>query len=122
MAEQMPVLYPTTEHYFQAAKSLELREHEWIRRAPNPKTAKARGRKVLLRSDWEAVRFEIMLTSLRAKFNKEPFRNQLLQTSGSYLAEDSPYDPTWGIRAKDGTWTGTNLLGRALMIVRDEIS
>jgi len=37
------------------------------------------------------------------------------------IAEDSPYDPLWGCRDRAGGYTGANLLGRALMRVRDEL-
>ena len=52
-----------------------------------------------------------------------------ISTGGSVLVEASPYDSIWGIRlsasspeARDPMkWRGQNLLGFALMEVRDEL-
>ena len=56
-------------------------------------------------------------------------REFLLSTGDSVLVEASPYDAIWGIRlaasspeAQDPMkWRGQNLLGFALMEVRDEL-
>lgn len=62
-----------------------------------------------------------MLDVVRAKFADEPLRALLLSTGEQLLAEDSPYDPVWGWRDHAGAYSGSNLLGRALMRVRDEL-
>jgi hypothetical protein len=62
-----------------------------------------------------------MLTVVRAKFADGPLRDVLVGTGSHLLAEDSPYDPVWGCRDRAGGYTGSNLLGRALMRVRDEL-
>jgi ribA/ribD-fused uncharacterized protein len=113
--------YLTVEHYFQALKATNAKDHHYVHQAPTAKAAKQRGREIKLRSDWGQVRLLVMLDGLRAKFAKEPFNKLLLDTGDRYLAEDSPYDDQWGIRARDGSWSGYNLLGRALMQVREEI-
>ena len=54
----------------------------------------------------------------------------LLSTGENILVEASPYDAVWGIRMSANNensrnpmkWQGQNLLGFALMEVRDEIS
>ena len=61
-----------------------------------------------------------MLTVLRAKFAVPELRELLLSTGDRILAEDSPRDFVWGCRDPAGGYTGQNLLGRALMRVRDE--
>src|SRR5437868_5423141 len=61
-------IYPTVEHAFQAAKTLDPEAREPIRQTTNPGQAKRLGRKVLLRSDWEQVKVEIMRGLLRKKF------------------------------------------------------
>jgi len=51
----------------------------------------------------------------------EPYRSALLLTHPHPLAEDSPSDFVWGARDRDGGYGGQNLLGLALMRVRDEL-
>ena len=62
-----------------------------------------------------------MLAVVRAKFAVPALGELLLCTGDRILAEDSPYDPVWGCRDRSGGYTGQNLLGRALMRVRDEL-
>ena len=51
----------------------------------------------------------------------EPYRSALLLTQTRPLAEDSPSDFVWGARDSDRGYGGQNLLGLALMCVRDEL-
>lgn len=83
--------------------------------------AKHAGRETGLRPDWEQVKFEVMLCGLRGKFALEPYRSGLLLTHPDPLAEDSPSDFVWGARDRDGGYGGQNLLGLAVMRVRDEL-
>jgi predicted NAD-dependent protein-ADP-ribosyltransferase YbiA (DUF1768 family) len=62
-----------------------------------------------------------MLCALRGKFALEPYRSALLLTHPHPLAEDSPTDYNWGCRNTQGGYSGQNLLGLALMQVRDEL-
>ena len=62
-----------------------------------------------------------MLCALRGKFALEPYHSALLLTHPHPLAEDSPSDFIWGARDRDGGHGGENLLGLALMRVRDEL-
>ena len=64
----------------------------------------------------------------KAKFSQNPnLKEFLLSTGDALIAEASPYDKIWGIgldrnTALRGTveqWKGENLLGCALMDVRD---
>ena len=44
----------------------------------------------------------------------------LLDTDDDILVEASPYDGVWGIKSTDSRyWNGENLLGFAIMEVRD---
>lgn len=113
--------YPSVEHYFQACKAFDPREHDQIADQPTPKAAKRAGRLVGLRSDWETVKEEVMLTALRSKFSKPRFRTALLATGSRILAEDSPWDFEWGARDPDGGWDGANRLGFLLMRIREEV-
>jgi len=86
-----------------------------------PLAAKRAGRDVALPADWDQLRLLVMLDVVRAKFAAESLHELLLSTGDHVLAEDSPYDPVWGCRDRRGGYTGQNLLGRALMRVRDEL-
>ena len=55
------------------------------------------------------------------RYRTEPYRSALLLTHPSPLAEDSPSDFVWGARDSDRGYGGQNLLGLALMRVRDEL-
>jgi ribA/ribD-fused uncharacterized protein len=110
--------YPTVEHAFQAAKTLNLIEREAIRDARSPGVAKRMGRHVQLRTNWETIKFDVMKNCLRAKFSVEPLRQLLLDTDNAHLEEGN----TWG----DTCWGtvnghGANYLGRLLMEVRTEL-
>jgi ribA/ribD-fused uncharacterized protein len=113
--------YETVEHFFAASKALDEKDHLEIRNKRGPLKAKQAGRRTLLRTDWEDVKFDVMLTGLRVKFAEPYYRQALLATGNRLIAEDSPYDAVWGIRNKHGEFTGTNLLGVALMQVRNEL-
>ena len=113
--------YQTVEHYFAANKATTRDDHDWIADASSPWVAKKRGRGINLRPDWENVKFDVMLIGLRVKFADPHSRAVLLGTHDRFIAEDSPTDFCWGIRDAQGGYTGDNLLGKALMQVRDEI-
>lgn len=116
-----PRVYPTVEHYFQACKAPSLSEHELVAGAVSPKDAKRLGRRIALRYDWEEIKVDVMLAALRVKFASDPFRGKLLGTGSRHIAEDSPWDFEWGARDAHGGYDGQNLLGRALILVRDEL-
>lgn len=108
--------YPTVEHAFQAAKATTMEDHDRVRTAPGPGYAKLEGRQIALRDDWEQVKYDVMLECLRAKFAIPSFKGRLLSTADRELLEDSPTDFVWGYRNN-----GQNLLGKALMQVREEL-
>ena len=80
---------------------------------------------------WDKARYEVLKTGLRAKFTQnEQLKRALLATGCSILAEASPYDGLFGIglsaeaaaSVKPDQWPGRNLLGKALMEIRAELS
>jgi ribA/ribD-fused uncharacterized protein len=112
-------VYPTVEHAFQAAKTCDPEERDKVRVAKTPSSAKKIGRRVKLRSDWEAVKVGIMLDLLRIKFSDPALRQQLLGTGDAELVEGNTWNDTfWGVSSKTGK--GKNTLGKLLMQVRDE--
>lgn len=105
--------YQNSEAAFQAQKD-PARRDEFLFLAPAE--AKALGREVRLRPDWEDVKVEVMRGVLKAKFDQNPdLKERLLATGDRILVEGN----TWG----DTTWgrcngKGTNYLGRLLMGLR----
>jgi N-glycosidase YbiA len=115
--------WPTTEHYFAAMKTLDPVAQEKIRKAVTPGLAKKLGREVVLRDDWDQIKYDVMLTALRAKFGDlyPVLKDKLISTGESDIYEDSPYDHVWGTGRRGSIGNGQNLLGKALMQVRDEL-
>ncbi len=111
------MVFGSVEKAFQAAKTFDIRERKRILLAPTEKDAKRMGRSVALRSDWEAVKGQIMLNFLRKKFKKDEFRELLLSTGDAYLENSNDYrDTFWGTYKGEGK----NMLGKFLMQVRKE--
>lgn len=119
------VRYPTVEHYFQAMKMARWEDHERIRNAPDPGTAKRLGNTLPMRSNWPELRREVMLGGLRAKFAPGThFARELLATGDRPFVEwNSWHDNIWGqcTCRKCRNQIGDNLLGRALEQVRREL-
>ncbi|HEY0680890.1 MAG TPA: NADAR family protein [Steroidobacter sp.] len=126
--------YATAEHFMMAEKAALFGDEETrqqVLHAPNPGAAKALGRKVRGFNEkvWQEHRLNIVVRANRAKFSQNPELEQFLKLTGSkVLVEASPYDRIWGVglasedeRIGDpNQWRGLNLLGFALMRVRDE--
>jgi ribA/ribD-fused uncharacterized protein len=116
-------LYPTVEHAFQAAKSLDHAERDWIAAAGSPGLAKRLGRRINLRPDWEKIKFDVMEECLRSKFADPVLKKKLLATGDEELVEGNYWhDNTWGNcsceKCKD--IVGRNMLGNILMKLRTE--
>jgi ribA/ribD-fused uncharacterized protein len=101
--------------------------------AESPKAAKAAGR--LIRdfdeATWSAARYDIVQAGNLAKFGQNIALQQfLLSTGDRVLVEASPSDRIWGIglradhrdAGRPDRWPGLNLLGFALMDVRDDLA
>jgi ribA/ribD-fused uncharacterized protein len=125
--------YPTAEHFMMAEKAALFDDQEvraQVLLAPTPNAAKALGRKVRGFNDplWLQHRYDIVVRANQAKFSQNPELDEYLMRTGSrVIVEASPVDAIWGIGlAQDHTdvnnpnlWKGLNLLGFALMQVRD---
>lgn len=101
--------------------------------AKPPQEIKALGRLVKdFDSDiWNDVAQDIVVKGNLHKFMQNPDLCQyLLGTERKVLVEASPYDTIWGIGMKESDagiedpykWKGLNLLGFALMEVRDKLN
>jgi len=129
------IVYPTAEHWMMAGKARLFQDHETLElilAAADPKSAKALGRQVKDFKDdaWKANARRLVTEGNIAKFSQDQrLKAFLLDTGTKVLVEASPYDRIWGIglgaddpQAKHpSTWQGDNLLGFALMDVREAI-
>jgi ribA/ribD-fused uncharacterized protein len=110
--------YPSVEHAYQAHKTLNEDSREMIRNAKDPSIAKKLGRGVEMRPDWEADREGQMRDFIRKKFESPFLADQLLKTGDSELVFGNTWnDRVWGVCRG----TGSNLLGKILMEVRQEL-
>jgi len=110
--------YPTVEHAYQAAKTLNKAAREEIRLASTPGKAKRLGQQVDIRPDWEDVKVEIMRDLVWRKFQIPELAYMLLDTGDTILEERNYWGDTfWGIC--DGV--GQNWLGKLLMETRERL-
>ena len=114
-------IWPTSEHYFQAEKFTDADYREKIRTTKSPMIAArlGRSRKIPIRADWEAVKDDVMLRAVRAKFTAHrQLRELLLSTGDEEIVEKTTNHYYWGC-GTDGT--GQNMLGKILVHVREEL-
>lgn len=112
------IKYPSVEHAYQAAKTLDSYQRKQILQAANPGYAKRLGRTVVLRPDWEEIKTKVMLDLVLEKFSVDPFKTWILGTGDMYLEETNWWNDTfWGVC----NGVGKNNLGKILMHVRTMI-
>lgn len=125
--------YTTAEHWMMAQKAILFGDNEIVEEilsARTPAEAKKLGRKVkgFNEQQWNECKYELVKTGNLYKFQQDKVLADYLITTGDrVLVEASPVDNIWGIGlAQDAenienphTWKGENLLGFALMEVRD---
>jgi ribA/ribD-fused uncharacterized protein len=116
------LIYPTVEHAFQAAKTLDDAEREWVRQCKAPGQAKRMGKKVTLREDWDEIKVEAMYQMVRMKFRIPVLRKLLLNTGEAKLIEGNTWhDNFWGdCKCGNCKNRGRNQLGMILERVRKE--
>lgn len=115
------IVWPSSEHAYQAAKSLDRDVRLRFSRLPTPVSAKHAGKGVALRPDWETVKVGVMAEIVRAKFTQNPRLKQLLiDTGDAHLEEGNTWgDRIWGV-SPPGSGNGKNHLGKILMELRAE--
>src|SRR2546429_9844883 len=86
------ITYPSVEHAYQSAKTLDMNERRRIAAITDPGEAKRAGRALHpQRADWEQVKFDVMETCVRYKFtHHRELREKLLATGGATLEEKTP--------------------------------
>lgn len=111
--------WPSSEHCFQAMKTLDPSERHEILHAEKPGQAKRLGKKVKMRPDWEKIKIEMMYQIVLAKFTQNRSLGLgLVATGDAELIEGNNWgDVFWGVCQG----RGRNELGKILMKVRKEL-
>ena len=114
------ILYPSSEHAFQAAKTLDIKVRKLFTiEGMTPAQAKTLGREIKCRSDWDAVKLSVMDDILAAKFSDLSLKRLLIDTGDAELIEGNTWNDTfWGVC----NGKGSNFLGKALMNLRKNLT
>lgn len=119
------VTYPSVEHAYQAAKTLDCDWRTRIQQTGRPHWAKLMTRRkgFPMREEWDATKEGVMLSLLRQKFSEPRREAQLWSTGRRVLIEGNIWgDRYWGACQDDeGRWVGKNRLGEMLMELRGEL-
>ncbi len=112
------VVYPSVEHAYQAAKTINPEDRAAIAALPNAAQAKRAGKKLVVRDDWEEIKLNVMKQLVRQKFGYGWFALLLIGTGEEELVEGNWWGDTfWGVCRG----AGHNHLGRILMDIREEV-
>lgn len=108
--------YTCSEAAFQAAKCKNPADRVKFTELDG-KTAKALGRKIALRSNWNQIRYTVMYNVVYNKFmQNKALYEKLMATKGATLVEGNTWnDKYWGVCNGEGE----NKLGKILMDIRD---
>ncbi len=129
------ITYATAEHWMMAEKARLFDDTATLAEilaAKSPALAKKLGRKVANFDDaiWLTARWDIVLRGNFSKFSQHAdLKAFLLHTGDRVIVEASPFDKIWGIgmaathanAENPAQWNGLNLLGFALMEVRERL-
>ena len=116
------ILYPTSEHAYQAQKTSSFAEQRIASNLKTPEDAKSWGKNVTIIPSWDALKYDIMREVVYEKFVQNlVLADKLVATGDALLEEGNNWgDKTWGI-SPAGSGQGSNMLGLILMSIRDEI-
>ena len=114
------IMWSSSEHAYQASKLESKEDMKKFSKLSTPKDAKIAGGLIRIREDWDDVKYHIMYSIVKAKFEQNPdIKEKLLSTGTAYLEETNTWhDTIWGVC--DGK--GLNWLGKIVMAVRDEFA
>ena len=123
------ITYLSSEHAYQAVKTLDNSMREMISQATSPSKAKKMGFSVTIRDNWNTIKYQIMEDIVRIKFNSnKEIADKLIATGDRYLIESTTWhDCDWGICIKKNcekgckNKRGKNNLGNILMKIRKEL-
>jgi len=120
--------WQTSEHAYQASKTMIPGEMDWVRNCRTPGQAKRMASKkkgkITLRPGWDSMRYDVMVEVLREKFKNPTLWEKLCLTFGKVLIEGNQWhDNYWGncYCPECENIEGLNMLGMALTQVRGEL-
>lgn len=110
--------FPSVEHAYVAAKTLDRSTREMIAKIDSPGKVKRFGRTIEIRPDWDDVKLQFMNSFLKEKFIQGSSLADKLEATGSEeLIEGNHWGDTfWGVC----NGVGQNHLGKLLMAIRNE--
>ena len=113
------IIFPTTEHAYQAAKSNNPDDWKIFANLVKPRDARILGQTIPLDPEWHTrIKFEVMYAINKTKYSNPELRQMLLDTGDAYLEETNHWNDTcWGVC----NGIGENYLGLLLMQIRDEL-
>jgi ribA/ribD-fused uncharacterized protein len=114
------MVYPSTEHAYQAAKTNDLAARlPFCGHDLSCGEARRAGQRLVVRRDWNCHRLTVMYSVVVDKFTRhEDLKRMLVATGSAQLVEGNTWgDQFWGVC--DGK--GYNSLGLILMMVRDHL-
>lgn len=129
------ITYQTAEHWMMAAKARLFNDTEIMEQiiaAESPGEVKKLGRMIggFDPGVWDENKYQIVVEGNYKKFSQhDDLKSFLINTGDRILVEASPVDSIWGIGMEEKhsgvenplNWKGENLLGYALMEVRDKL-
>jgi ribA/ribD-fused uncharacterized protein len=112
------LMFSNAEAAFQAAKTEDINIRRSMTQMP-PNEAKAMGRRLQLREDWENIKTQVMFDICWSKFTENNCLGELLlKTGDAELIEGNTWgDTTWGVCKG----VGENRLGIILMDIRAKL-
>lgn len=113
------IMYPSSEHAYQAAKSLDVDIRQQMSKILYPGAAKKLGSKLKLRPFWSDIKLKVMEDIVRAKFTQNvDCKIRLLRTGDEELVDHNDWgDDFFGVFEGEGE----NHLGKILMKIRQEL-
>lgn len=129
------IAYRSAEHWMMAEKARLFGDEQILAQilaAKSPAETKKLGRQIhdFVPQIWEEHKYQLVKAGNLHKFSQyQPLADFLLATGDRILVEASPVDTIWGIglaadhpdAENPARWQGPNLLGFALMEVRDQL-
>ncbi len=135
MVDDEGASYSCCEQYMMSKKAKLFGDHvvySMIMKEQIPGNQKALGRLVSDYDDdvWNKHKFDIVVDGNVLKFSQdEELKKLILSTENKIIVEGSVFDPIWGVGLSyddnrildESNWQGENLLGKAIMVVRNTI-
>lgn len=115
-------VYPSAEHAYQAAKTLDPNKRQLILACPSPGAVKRLGKAVPMQPGWDKIKISVMTKIVRDKFTRNADLGARLRATGNREIEEGNWwgDKFWGV-CPTGSGDGENHLGKILMQIRGEL-